>query len=161
MVQSSPLVTQLAMHGAARVRQGETPELKNPSKLSELHGEQNIDFFESSLKELQARDNSDGEVSMHIFTSGPDENPEAGKIKVGNLEAEIEGDTTNGTRFSVESRGDSEKIKVHRFEDSKVVVYEATVRPNEEMSSSVLVLDRNNPGESLIGSASSDWHLFG
>jgi hypothetical protein len=159
MVQSSAYVTQIALQGAARVRQGETPELKNPTKLSKLQGEQNIDFFESSLKELQARDNQDGQVSIHVFSSGQDQDPAVGKLKVGNLEAEFEGDSKSGTRFSVEARGDADKIKVHRFEDSKIVVFEATVKPDNEMNSSVLILDRENPEESVMGKASTNWLL--
>ena len=159
MVNSSSLVMQIALNGAARVRQGETPDLKKASNLSQLHGEQNIDFFESSLRELQARDNQDGEVSIHVFSSGPDQDPAPGKLRVGNLEAEFEGDTRNGTRFSMESHGDIQKIKAHRFEESRVVVYEATVKPGNEMNSSVLILDRENPEQSVIGSASSDWLL--
>ena len=152
---------QLALHGANRVRSGETPELKNPSNLSKLHGEQNIDFFESSLKELQARDNADGDVSIHIFTAGPDEDAAAGKVKVGKLEAEVDGNAKEGTRFSVETFGDVKKIKSHRFEESKVVAFEATVRPGNELTSSVLILDRENPEESVIAKASSNWLLFG
>lgn len=108
---------------------------------------------------MKSRDNEHGEVSLHLFTAGPDENPEVGKLKVGNFEAEFEGDTTSGTHFSREDRGDVEKIKVHRFEESKVVVYEATVKPNNEMNSSVLILDRENPEQSVVGSATSDWLL--
>ena len=159
MVQSSAYVTQIALQGVARVRQGETPELKNPTKLSKLQGQQNIDFFESSLKELKARDNADGAVSIHVFSSGPDQDAAAGKLKVGNLEAEFEGDTKSGTRFSVETHGELEKIKAHRFEESKIVVFEATVKPDNEMNSSVLILDRENPEESVMGKASTDWLL--
>ncbi|HIB69267.1 MAG TPA: hypothetical protein EYO33_30335 [Phycisphaerales bacterium] len=159
MVKSSALAMQIALNGAARVRQGETPDLKKANNLTPLQGQQNLDFFDESLNELKARDNSDGDVSIHIFSAGPDTDPADGKVKVGNLEAEFEGDTTNGTRFSIETHGDIEKIKAHRFEESKVVVYEATVRPGNDMRSQVLILDRNNPGESLIGPASTDWLL--
>jgi hypothetical protein len=159
VIQSSALVTQIANNGAARVLGGESPDLKRPANLSKLHGEQNLDFFEESFRDVQSRDNSDGDVSIHVFSSGPDQDPDAGKIKVGNLEAEITGDTQNGTRFSVETRENYQKIKAHRFEEDKVVVYEATVKPNNEMNSSVLILDRENPEQSLIGSASSDWLL--
>ena len=159
MVKSSALAMQIALNGAARVRQGETPDLKKANNLTPLQGQQNLDFFDESLNELKARDNSDGDVSIHIFSAGPDTDPADGKVKVGNLEAEFGGDTTNGTRFSIETHGDIEKIKAHRFEESKVVVYEATVRPGNDMRSQVLILDRNNPGESLIGPASMDWLL--
>ncbi len=159
MVKSSALAMQIALNGAARVRQGETPDLKKANNLTPLQGQQNLDFFDESLNELKARDNSDGDVSIHIFSAGPDTDPADGKVKVGNLEAEFEGDTSNGTRFSIETHGDIEKIKAHRFEESKVVVYEATVRPGNDMRSQVLILDRNNPGESLIGPASTDWLL--
>ena len=159
MVKSSALAMQIALNGAARVRQGETPDLKKANNLTPLQGQQNLDFFDESLNELKARDNSDGDVSIHIFSAGPDTDPADGKVKVGNLEAEFGGDTTNGTRFSIETHGDIEKIKAHRFEESKVVVYEATVRPGNDMRSQVLILDRNNPGESLIGPASTDWLL--
>lgn len=159
MVKSSALAMQIALNGAARVRQGETPDLKKASNLTPLQGQQNLDFFDESFNELKARDNNDGDVSIHIFSAGPDADPADGKVKVGNLEAEFEGDTTNGTRFSIETHGDIEKIKAHRFEESKVVVYEATVRPGNDMRSQVLILDRNNPEESLIGPASTDWLL--
>lgn len=159
MIKSSALVTQIAMSGAARIREGETPELKNPRNLSELHGRQNIDFFEESFNDLQSRDNADGDVSIHIFNKGPDEDQAPGKVRIGNFEAEYDGDTTNGTRFSVEDRGDVEKIKVHRFEESRVLVYEATVKPNNEMNSSVLILDREHPENSVVGAASSNWLL--
>lgn len=159
MVKSSALAMQIALNGAARVRQGETPDLKKANNLTPLQGQQNLDFFDESLNELKARDNSDGDVSIHIFSAGPDTDAADGKVKVGNLEAEFEGDTTNGTRFSIETHDDIEKIKAHRFEESKVVVYEATVRPGNDMRSQVLILDRNNPGESLIGPASTDWLL--
>lgn len=161
MLQSSALVMKLARHGANRVLQGEVPELKNPRNLTELQGEQNIDFFEESFQDLKSRDNSAGDVSMHFFSAGPDEAPEEGKVKVGNLEAEYQGDTGNGTRFSLEDRGDVAKLKAHRFDESKVVVYEATIKPNNEMSTNVLILDRDNPGQSLIGAADSNWTLFG
>lgn len=159
MIKSSALVTQIAMNGAARIQQGETPELKHPKNLSELQGRQNIDYFEEGFRELQSRDNADGDVSIHIFNAGPDQDPAPGKVKIGQLEAEFQGDTKDGTRFSVEDRGDVQKIKSYRFEESKVVVYEATVKPNNEMNSSVLILDRDNPEQSLIGAASSNWLL--
>lgn len=150
---------QIALSGAARVRQGETPELKKPQNLSELHGRQNIDFFEESFNELKSRDNSDGGVSMHLFTPGPDQDPTPGKLKVGDFEAELEGNTTNGTRYSVETRGDVQKIKSYRYEDSRVVVYEATVKPGNDVNTSVLILDRENPENSLMGRANTDWLL--
>lgn len=156
---SSSLAMQIATQGSARIRQGEVPPLKNPTKLSELQGQQNIDFFEESLSELQARDNADGLVSMHVFSSGPDLDPAIGKLKVGDMEAEFEGDSQSGTRHSLETRGEVQKLKTHHFSDSKVVVYEATVKPGNEMDTSVLILDRANPGESLMGRASTDWLL--
>lgn len=159
MISSSALVTQIAQSGAARVRQGEIPVLKNPKQLDSFQAQQNLDYFEEGFKELQARDNADGGVSIHIFTAGPDQNPTPGKIEIGGLKAEIEGNAQNGTRFSVEERGDVEKLKSYRFDDSKVVVYEATIKPGNEMNSSVLILDRENPGQSLMGAASSDWLL--
>lgn len=159
MIQSSALVTQIAHTGAARVRQGEIPELKNPKNLDKFQAQQNLDYFEEGFKELQARDNADGGVSIHIFTAGPDQDPAPGKVQIGNLKAEFEGDLKNGTRFSVEERGDVEKVKSYRFEESKVIVYEATIKPGNEMNSSVLILDREHPEQSLMGAASSDWLL--
>ncbi len=158
-MQTSFEVTQIALNGAARVRQGETPMLKNPRSLSKLEAQQNIDFFVEGFQELQARDNADGEASIHIFQAGRDENEAVGKIQVGPLEAELEGDTRQGIRISVEDRGDVQKIKAYRFEESAVVVYEATVKPGNEMTSNVLLLDRENPEKSLIGSGCSDWLL--
>lgn len=159
MVKSSPLATQIALSGAARVRAGEIPELKNARNLSKLHGEQNIDFFEESFGELQSRDNADGQVSMHIFSAGPDQDASPGKVKLDNLEAEYEGTTQNGSRYSLEDRGEAQKIKVHRFEENQVVVFESTVNPGEEVNSSVLILDRQNPENSIIGNPTSDWLL--
>jgi hypothetical protein len=159
MVQSSALATQIAQNGAARVRQGETPQLKKAKELSGFQAQQNLDYFDEGFKELQARDNADGKASIHIFTSGPDQNPAAGKVEIGNLQAEYEGDTRNGTRYSVEDRGDVEKIKSYRFEESRVVVYEATVKPNNEVNTNVLILDREHPEKSVLGVAASDWLL--
>lgn len=159
MVKSSAFAMQLAHRGVARVLDGETPELKNSRNLSQLHGEQNLDFFESSMKELQARDNQDGDVSIHVFSSGPDQDPAPGKLQVGDLKAEFQGDTNKGTRFSTEAFGDIQKFKAHRFDESEVVVFEATVKPGNEITTSVLVLDRENPENSIIGKATSNWIL--
>jgi hypothetical protein len=159
MIQSSALATQIAQNGAARVRQGEMPELKKAKELDGFLAQQNLDYFAEGFRELQARDNADGIASIHIFNAGPDEDPATGKVQIGNLQAEFEGDTRNGTRYSVEDRGDVEKIKSYRFEETKVVVYEATIRPNNEVNTNVLILDRQNPEKSLIGVASSDWLL--
>ena len=159
MIDSS-MATQLARSGAARVRQGETPELKKTTNLTKLQAEQNLDYFDEGFRELQARDNADGGVSIHIFNAGPDQDPTPGKIRVGNLEAEIEGTSSKGTRYSVEDRGDVQKYKSYRFEESKVVVFEATVKPeNNEVNTSVLILDRENPEKSVMGPTSSDWLL--
>jgi hypothetical protein len=159
MIESSPMATQLARSGATRVRQGETPELRKSTQLTRLQAQQNIDYLEEGFRELQARDNADGPVSIHIFQAGPDEDMTPGKVRVGNLEAEIEGTTSNGTRYSVENRGDVEKYKSYRFEESKVVVFEATVKPGNEVNTSVLILDRNNPEKSVMGPTSSEWLL--
>ncbi|MFN8608139.1 MAG: hypothetical protein U0931_11450 [Vulcanimicrobiota bacterium] len=153
------MAIQLARSGATRVRQGETPELKRATNLTKLQAQQNIDYLEDGFRELQARDNADGPVSMHIFSAGPDQDPAPGKVRVGNLEAEIEGTTRSGTRYSVEDRGDVQKYKSYRFEDSKVVVFEATVKPGNEVNTSVLILDRDNPERSQIGSTTSEWLL--
>ncbi len=159
MIQSSALATQIAKNGAARVLQGETPPLKKAKELDGFLAQQNLDYFDEGFRELQARDNGDGAASIHIFNAGPDEDAAAGKVRVGNLQAEFQGDTRNGTRYSVEERGDVEKIKSYRFEESKVIIYEATVRPDNEVNTNVLILDRVNPEKSLIGVASSDWLL--
>lgn len=159
MIPSSALATQIALSGAARVRQGEVPELKNAKSLEKFQAQQNIDYFEEGFKELQARDNADGPVSIHIFTAGPDQNPAVGKVHVGGLEAEYDGDVKNGTRYSVEDRGGVEKVKSYRFEDSKIVAYEATIKPGNEVNSSVLILDREHPENSVMGPASSNWIL--
>lgn len=159
MIESSAMATQLARSGAARVRQGETPELKRATNLTRLQAQQNLDYFEEGFRELQARDNGDGGVSIHIFNAGPDQDPTPGKIRVGNLEAEIEGTPRNGTRYSVEDRGDVQKYKSYRFEESKVVVFEATVKPGNEVNTSVLILDREHPERSQMGPSSSDWLL--
>lgn len=158
-MQTSSLAMQIALSGAARVRQGETPNLKRPSNLSELHGQQNLDFFEESFQDLKSRDNASGEVSIHMFTPGPDQDPAEGKLKIGDFEAELDGDTTNGTRYSVETRGEVQKIKSHRFEEDRVVVYEATVKPGNDVNTSVLILDRTNPENSQMGRADTDWLL--
>lgn len=159
MVNSSAYAMQLALSGASRIGQGETPELKKATNLTRLQGEQNIDYFEESLTELQARDNAEGGVSIHIFTAGKDQDPTVGKLQVGNLKAEFTGDTQNGTRFSVEDRGEVQKIKSYRYEPTRIVAFEATVKPNNEVETSVLILDRQNPEKSQIGKATSEWLL--
>lgn len=155
----SAMAIQLARSGAARVRQGEVPQLKKETNLTAFQAQQNLDYFDEGFRELQARDNGDGGVSIHIFNAGPDQDPTPGKVLVGNLEAEIEGTTRNGTRYSLEDRGDVQKYKSYRFEESKVVVFEATVKPGNEVNTSVLILDRDNPEKSVMGPTSSDWLL--
>jgi hypothetical protein len=155
----SAMAIQLARSGAARVRQGEVPQLKKETNLTAFQAQQNLDYFDEGFRELQARDNGDGGVSIHIFNAGPDQDPTPGKVRVGNLEAEIEGTTRNGTRYSLEDRGDVQKYKSYRFEESKVVVFEATVKPGNEVNTSVLILDRDNPEKSVMGPTSSDWLL--
>lgn len=159
MIQSSALATQIAQNGAARVLRGETPELKKSKELDPFLAQQNLDYFAEGFRELQSRDNGDGAASIHIFNAGPDQDPAAGKVHIGNLQADFAGDTRNGTRYSLEERGDVEKIKSYRFEENQVVIYEATVRPDNEVNTNVLILDRQNPEKSLIGVASSDWLL--
>lgn len=158
MIDSS-MAMQIAQNGAARVRQGDTPELKRSRQLDAFQAKQNLDYFEEGFRELQGRDNADGQVSIHFFQAGPDQNEAAGQVEIGNLKAEYEGDTRNGTRYSVEDRGQAVKIKSYRFEESKVVIFEATVKPGNEVNTDVLILDRENPEKSVIGVASSDWLL--
>lgn len=160
MIQSSALAMQIAQNGAARVRQGETPELKKSRELEPFLAQQNLDYFDESFTDLQARDNNaDGNASLHIWTAGPDEDSAPGKVQIGNLQAEYEGTTRSGTRYSIEERGDVAKIKSYRFEDSKVIAYEATVKPGNEVNTNVLILDREHPEKSVIGVASSEWLL--
>lgn len=159
MIQTSALAMQIAQNGAARVRQGETPELKRSQPLDGFLAQQNLDYFAEGMAELQARDNADGVASIHIFNAGPDEEPASGKVRIGNFQAEFEGNARQGTRTSLEDRGDVAKLKSYRFEESKVVVYEATVKPGNEVNTNVLILDRDHPEKSLIGVASSDWLL--
>lgn len=158
-MQTSALAMQIAQNGAARVRQGEMPELKRSQALDGFLAQQNLDYFEEGFKELQARDNADGGVSIHVFTAGPDQDPTPGKVRVGNLEAEFEGDARQGTRYSLEEREDVAKIKSYRFEEKQVVIYEATVRPDNVVNTQVLILDREQPEKSVIGVAASDWLL--
>lgn len=150
---------QIAQNGAARVRQGETPELKKSRELEPFQAQQNLDYFDESFGELQARDNADGPASIHIWSAGPDQDPAKGKVQIGTLQAEYEGTTRNGTRYSLEERGEVAKIKSYRFEESKVVVYEATVKPGNEVNTNVLILDREHPEKSVMGVASSEWLL--
>lgn len=158
-MQTSALAMQIAQNGAARVRQGEMPELKASRQLDGFLARQNLDYFEEGFKELQARDNADGGVSIHFFSAGPDEDPTPGKLRLGKLEAEFEGNARQGMRYSLEERDEVAKIKSYRFEEEQVVVYEATVKPGNEVNTSVLILDRDQPEKSLIGVASSDWLL--
>jgi len=159
VIQSSSLAMQIAQNGAARVRQGETPELKKSRQLDAFQARQNLDYFDESLADLQARDNAPGTPSIHIWTPGADENPAPGKVQIGALQAEYEGTSQKGSRYSLEERPDVAKIKSYRYEESQVVIYEATVKPNNEVNTSVLILDRQNPEKSVIGVASSDWLL--
>ncbi|MCA9775812.1 MAG: hypothetical protein KC800_03815 [Candidatus Eremiobacteraeota bacterium] len=155
----STLAGEIAYHGARRVQAGELPKLKNEKEMSAHTGQQNIDFFEESFQELKARDNADGDVSIHFFKAGPDEDSTPGKVKLGNLEAQYEGDTQNGTRFSVDDQGEVQKLKFHRFSEDQIVAYEATIGPGESVNSSIVIMDRDNPENSVVGSATSDWLL--